>query len=110
MVLWIVVESGDQVYHKRRVDKARKVEKAMEQSSRQNQKGQPFRKQRAAERRTYEAEEFVKARDGTSSWSAADARQQKQLVHDWLELGGNRDGCDPPTTVLQFLADHGVKK
>jgi len=110
VVLWIVVESGDQVYHKRRVDEARKVEKAMEQSSRQNQKGQPFRKQRAAERRTYEAEEFVKARDGTSSWSAADARQQKQLVLDWLELGGHRDGCDPPKTVLQFLADHGVKK
>ena len=82
----------------------------MEQSARQSEKGQPFRKQRAAERRIYEAEQSGKMRDGTSGSPAAEARQQKQGVLDWLETGGNRDGCDPPATVLQFLADHGVKK
>ena len=82
----------------------------MEQSARQSEKGQPFRKQRAAERRIYEAEQSGKMRDGTSSSPAADAMQQKQVVLDWLEIGGNRDGCDPPASVLQFLADHGVKK
>jgi len=82
----------------------------MEQSCRQGQKGQPFRKQRAADRRIYEAEQSVEMRDGTSSSPAAEARQLKQVVLDWLEIGGNRDGCDPPATVLQFLADHGVKK
>ena len=78
----------------------------MEQGCRQSPKCQPFRKQRAAERRVYEAEQSVKM----SSSPAAEARQQKQVVLDWLEIGGNRDGCDPPATVLQFLADHGVKK
>ena len=78
----------------------------MEQGCRQSPKCQPFRKQRAAERRVYEAEQSAKK----SSSPAAEARQQKQVVLDWLEIGGNRDGCDPPATVLQFLADHGVKK
>ena len=59
--------------------------KRMEQSDRQSEKGQPFRKQRAAERRIYEAEQSGKMRDGTSSSPAADAMQQKQVVLDWLE-------------------------
>ena len=85
----------------------------MEQGSRQRQKGQPYRKQRAAERKIYEAEQSAKMKDGvmdgTSSQEKSDAGQ-KQVVLDWLAIGGNRNECDPPATVLQFLADHGVKK
>lgn len=86
----------------------------MEQSSRQRQKGQPFRKQRAAERRRYEAEQSAQIKDSISSSPRCSQKRvdagKKQEVLDWLENGGNRDGCDPPETVLQFLADHGVKK
>ena len=85
----------------------------MEQGGRQRQKGQPYRKQRAAERKIYEAEQSAKMKDGvmdgTSSQKKSDAGQ-KQVVLDWLAIGGNRNECDPPATVLQFLADHGVKK
>ena len=84
----------------------------MEQSARRKQKGQPFRKQRAAERRIYEAEQSAKT-DTEMIISCDENRSgsgQRQDVLDWLANGGNRDGFDPPAAVVQFLEDHGVKK
>ena len=92
--------------------KGKVVKGRMEQSARRKQKGQPFRKQRAAERRIYEAEQSAKT-DTEMIISCDENRSgsgQRQDVLDWLANGGNRDGFDPPAAVVQFLEDHGVKK